>query len=131
MIEIKPLHVVGQDDRGATYDYHLENREDYVLIQRAAGSISGNAYHLEKNKNTNPKTFILLSGEIELSYRHIEQQQHEVVHIQQPSMIMIQPYVTHAVRAVTDMVMLECNSIQDLQDNRIRKAVDLGAQDAK
>ena len=122
-IKITPLNVVGQDERGATYDYSLNNRNDFILITRKAGSMSGNTYHTGKSPVTNPKTFVLLTGTIEFSYRHVDTKQHTTVVIDQPSIIEVSPMVTHSVGAVTDMIMLECNSIADIQNDRIREEV--------
>lgn len=122
-VHIQPLNLVGEDQRGKTYDYQLLNRVDYIFLIRKAGSISGNAYHAGKVANTNPKTFVLLSGKIEFLYRHIDESEHHMVVLEQPCIITVKPKVTHAVRAITDMSMLEANSIEDLRLDRERELV--------
>lgn len=122
-IIVTPLHLVGQDDRGATYDYSVRENSDYILIMRKQGSISGNTYHEGKNKATDPKTFVLISGEIELTFRHIDENQPQTMKISKPSVIAVQPFITHAMEAITDMIVLECNSIADIQNDRHRENV--------
>lgn len=122
-INIKPFHLIGSDERGGTFDFSIRQSEDFILITRKAGSMSGNTYHEGKNKGTNPKTFLLLSGEIQFNYRHIEEDAHQSVKIEAPATIEIQPFVTHSVEAITDMMILECNSISDIQNDRVRENV--------
>ena len=43
--------------------------------------------------------------------------------IQAPAVIEISPYVTHKVEALCDFILLECNSIKDIQNDRIRDEV--------
>ena len=125
VVRVTPIHQIGSDERGSTYDFHTKQTGDFVFLTRKAGSQSGNTYHEGKNPGTNPKTFILLSGSIELSYRHIESAEVYRLTISEPSIVEIQPYVTHAVNAVTDFMMLEANSIADIQQDRVRETVEV------
>jgi hypothetical protein len=122
-ISIKPLNKLGEDERGVTYNFKTKTTGDFIFLTRKAGSLSGNTYHEGKNKGTNPKTFILLSGSIEFSYRHVESTTITIEIISEPSIVEIQPFVTHAVKAITDITMLEANSIQDIQEDRVRESV--------
>lgn len=126
-IEIKPLHLIGEDERGATYDYSVRENSDYILIHRKQGTKSGNTFHKGVSLATNPKIFVLMSGSLMFSYRHVEHRVHESIFVDKPSIIMIQPLVTHAVEALTDIMILECNSIKDIQDDRYVEPVDLTA----
>jgi hypothetical protein len=122
-IKVTPINLVGKDERGATYDYSLPNRNDFIFISRKAGAESGNTYHEGKSAMTNPKIFVLLMGEIKFTYRHIEEDRHHEITIDTPSIIEIFPKVTHAVSAITDIGILECNSIADIVNDRQREAV--------
>jgi len=119
-IQITPLHVVGEDQRGRTLDFSIRESKDFILIERKAGALSGNSYHQGVSPRTNPKLFILLSGRIEFAYRHIEETTAHKRVIEQPSLIAVQPKVAHSVQALTDIIMLECNSIADIQNDRHR-----------
>ena len=122
-ITITPINKLGEDQRGATYDFKLRDVSDFIFIYRKQGSLSGNTYHEGKNRGTNPKTFVLLQGTIELSYREIGTEQVEQIVIEQPSIIEVQPMVTHAVKALSDYYILENNSIADIQQDRFRENV--------
>lgn len=89
-----------------------------MLIQRSAGSKSGNTYHEGVSPLVNPKIFILLQGEVEFSWRHIEAAEYEMAKVSAPAKIVIQPLVTHAMQAVTDILVLECNGLKDVENDR-------------
>lgn len=122
-INITPMHQLGKDERGSTHDYRIRPSADFILIKRKAGSVSGNSYHEGKAAAFNPKIFVLLDGTAEFTYRHIDDQDHSVTDVHGPAVVEIQPFVTHAVRALTDITLLECNSIADVQQDRIREDV--------
>lgn len=123
-IKITPLHLIGEDNRGSTYTYSLVDRKDFVLISRKAGTVSGNTYHEGKAPTINPKLFVLLSGQAEFSYRRVGEKTHKTVLIDKPSTIEVFPMVVHAVKAVSDVVFLECNSIADIENDRYRELVE-------
>jgi hypothetical protein len=85
--------------------------------------LSGNTYHEGENSATNPKMFILLTGKIILSYRKIGTDKKYTEIIEAPAVIEISPYVTHKVEALNDFTLLECNSIKDIQNDRIKEEV--------
>ena len=122
-ITVTPIHLIGEDERGATHDFTIRETTDFVLIHRKTGTMSGNTYHEGKSKGTNPKTFVLLSGKILFRYRHIEENHHHECTIDYPAIIEVKPLVIHSVEAMTDIAMLECNSILDIQADRTRKKV--------
>ena len=126
LIRVTLFNSVGADERGTTAEFSLPRKQDqFIFITRKKGTVSGNTYHEGKNKATNPKIFLLLSGKIIFSYRKIGEEQAITETVQSPAMIEIAPYVTHQVEVVEDIVMLECNSIADIQDDRIRENVEI------
>ena len=74
-------------------------------------------------KRTNPKTFLLLAGKIALSYRKIGDSERYRQEITAAAVVEVQPYVTHQIEALEDCIMLECNSIGDIQNDRVREEV--------
>ena len=124
-IKITPLYLIGEDERGSTYTYSLINRKDFVLISRKAGTVSGNTYHEGRASTINPKLFVLLSGQAEFSYRRVGENKHKTVLINKPSTIEVYPMVVHSVKAITDVVFLECNSIADIENDRYRELVEV------
>lgn len=124
LVRIKKPDVIGHDERGLTAEFSLPRKQDeFVFITRKGQSVSGNTYHEGKNTTTNPKMFILLSGDITFSYRKIGATEKYSELIQAPAVIEISPYVTHKVEALCDFILLECNSIKDIQNDRIREEV--------
>ncbi len=123
-VKITPLHEIGKDDRGSTATFSLpRTQSQFISIFRRAGSISGNTYHEGKNPGTNPKIFVLLQGTIHFSYRHKDEPNAQEITLANPSVIEITPFVTHQVEALSDILILECNSIDDIQKDRCKLAV--------
>ena len=123
-ISITPMNEIGRDNRGETFTYETRSNSMHIFLSRKKGTISGNTYHTGKSANTSPKMFVLLSGEIILSYRHINSNFHNSVKVEKPSVITVEPYVTHSVEAVTEILMIECNSIEDIQGDRVIENVE-------
>ena len=44
LVTIAPLNLVGEDERGKTYDFTIRETSDFIYIIRIAGSLSGNTY---------------------------------------------------------------------------------------
>lgn len=125
-VKITAFETVGQDNRGITCKFNLPRKQDqYIYITRKAGSLSGNTYHTGKNSGTSPKLFLLVSGEIKLLYRIIGSNIVLSKLIDKPCIIEILPMTTHKVEAITDIVMFECNSIENIQSDRIKENVEL------
>lgn len=122
-VVITSLNLVGAGERGNTYDFSLRETSDFIYITRIAGSMNGNTYHEGVSDKTNPKIFILLSGEIEFYYRHIEETELTTQKVTAPAKIEIQPKVTHAMKAITDITVLECNGFKDIANDRYRLSV--------
>lgn len=124
LVLINEFVFLGQDNRGLTSEFRLpRNQYEFIYITRKKGSVSGNTYHHGKKIATNPKIFILLGGKILLSYRKIGDVVKYQKEIITPSVIQISPYVTHKVEALEDFLILECNSIQDIQEDRTKEEV--------
>ena len=117
-VNVTKLNKIGEDERGSTFDFSIRETGDFVLCNRKKLSQSGNTYHEGKSSRTNPKIFVLVSGNIEFSYRQIDSAEPKTITIDCPSIIEIKPKVTHSVKALTDIIILECNSIADIQEDR-------------
>lgn len=124
LVNIKSFNVLGSDPKGITAEFSLPRKQsDFIFLTRSTGSISGHTYHEGKNEGTNPKTFILAVGEIEFEYRDINQTKKNTTRVIAPSLIEVMPNVVHSVKALTDIVIFECNSISDIQQDRIKEEV--------
>lgn len=123
-VTISQFNTIGSDDRGLTANFSLPNQRDqFIYITRKSGTVSGNTYHTGKSVMTDPKIFLLLSGSIKFSYRHIDNTTSQTVTVNAPAKIEIPPYITHRVETITDSIFLECNALTDIEDDRIRLPV--------
>ncbi len=116
---ITPIDVLGSDERGQTLTFETPRHCKYLLVKRRAGTISGNHYHEGSLPATNPKTYFLCDGTMELIYRSLSDGIIERRLIDCPSRVDIYPYTVHAVRAATDITLMECLSIDELQRDRV------------
>jgi hypothetical protein len=124
LVQIKTFTMIADDARGVTAEFSLPRKQDnFVFLIRKAGSISGNTYHHGKTPATNPKVITLLTGKIRFSYRKIGTHDKHSEMIEAPAVIEVSPLVTHNVEALTDCMFLDCNSIQDIKDDRVREDV--------
>ncbi len=124
LVHIEKFKQLCEDERGITSEFSLPTpRENFIFITRKSGTVSGNTYHEGKNPTTHPKIFLLLSGEIIFSYRKVKETNvfTELVHA--PAMIKVFSYVTHQIEVINDAIILECNSVMDIQNDRIKEAV--------
>ena len=126
LVKISEFLPIGEDSRGSTSKFSIPRKQDnYIYMTRKAGTLSGNTYHEGKSAATNPKIFLLLSGTIKLSYRKVGNDDLNSIEISHPSTIEIQPFVTHKIEAITDISILECNSIEDIKNDRFRENVEV------
>ncbi|MDF1758414.1 MAG: hypothetical protein P1U74_08990 [Legionellaceae bacterium] len=126
MVKIKSFKHVGQDELGVTKEFSLSRlQQEFVYISRKKGSLAGNSYHLGLTAATDPKTFLLLAGEMELSYRHLDSKDEQNVRVMAPALVEIQPKTIHSVLSLTDTIILECNAIADIQQDIIQETVEV------
>tara|TARA_B100001094_G_C18055677_1_gene732362 strand:+ start:455 stop:841 length:387 start_codon:yes stop_codon:yes gene_type:complete len=119
LVQVTPFNLLSSGERGATYDFALcRQQQEFIYLTRKKGSLSGNTYHEGLSQATQPKIFLLLQGTILLSYRKIETTTAYSQNIEAPAQIEIQPFVTHNVEAITDILMMECNAIADIEQDR-------------
>ena len=124
LVSIYSFNTIGNDERGCTLGFNIPRKQsDFLFITRKANSLSGNTYHEGKNSGTNPKVFIFISGKIKLSYRKVGTKKVYVNIIDKPSIIKVIPFVIHNIEVIEDAIFLECNSITDLQNDKIFELV--------
>lgn len=124
LVRVKKFDVIGHDERGLTAEFSLPRKQaEFVFITRKENSVSGNTWHEGKSSATDPKVFVLLSGDITFSYRKIGTGEKYSECIQAPALIEVSPNVTHKVDALSDIILLECNSLKDIQQDRTREEV--------
>ena len=123
-VKISKMNVVSEDHRGITAELNLpRHQSNFIYITRQQNTLSGNVYHEGKIDNMRPKILILLSGKINFIYRNLNETQITSREVISPSIIEIDPYVVHKVEAVEDFIALECFSIHDMEQDRIKQDV--------
>ncbi|MBU2897760.1 polysaccharide biosynthesis C-terminal domain-containing protein [Vibrio hepatarius] len=123
MITVKPFNVISNDERGETKSFKVKDYGEFIYITRKKGSLCGNTYHKGQNEGTRLKTFVLLQGEVTVHYRHINSEKSESLKVIAPSVIEIEPLIVHNMHVENDIVILENNSINDIQEDVIRETV--------
>jgi hypothetical protein len=113
MIKVEPLITQMQNERGTNYSYMHDRNGTQLLIFRNAGSISGRHYHKGFSSTKNPEILMLLSGKCTLNCFHIETHEKISIDIDFPAKIYISALVWHEVIALTDICMIEMNSIEE------------------
>lgn len=124
LISIIKFDLVGNDERGITSAFTLPRAQsEFMFLTRKAGSLSGNTYHRGTCAGTNPKTFILVFGVIKISYRKVGNKEVFVNVADEPSTILVSPEVVHKIEVIEDAIFMECNSVADLQFDRVKELV--------
>jgi dTDP-4-dehydrorhamnose 3,5-epimerase-like enzyme len=80
---------------------------------RKQGSISGNHWHKGVSAAKNPESLLLISGSISLVFKHMETGEEEEIKTEGPKLIKIMPNVLHTLKAETDLIFLEFNSLKE------------------
>ena len=113
MYEIQDLKHLSSNESGATYELDAILSEGYLLAIRKKGSISGNHWHIGDSAAKNPENLLLISGSISLELKHIVSRETKEIELSGPKLIKIWPNVLHTVKAQTDLIFLEFNSLEE------------------
>lgn len=111
-VNIIPYSTLGADDRGVTTEFPIERLGNAMFVFRKAGTISGNHYHKGIEPNKNPEILWILHGEINFAYRQLHEENWQELIVKAPSKIEINAGVWHTITAITDISMLELNSLE-------------------
>ncbi|MGK0406409.1 MAG: hypothetical protein ACJAZH_000220 [Roseivirga sp.] len=113
MYEIQDLKHLSSNESGATYELGAILSEGYLLATRKKGSISGNHWHIGASAAKNPENLLLISGSISLELRHVVSKETKEIKLLGPKLIKIWPNVLHTLKAETDLIFLEFNSLEE------------------
>lgn len=112
-IQVSTIDVKAIDDRGALHYFSTDRTGEFLLVYRNAGTISGQHYHNGLSIGKNPEEMLLLQGEIILNWKDIQTQTIGTLNIKSPSRVIIPAKIWHEVKAITDIVFIELNSLKD------------------
>lgn len=112
-LEIFDLELIGEGEKGATHTFHNDRTGKFILGTRKAGTFNGNHFHTGKEANKNPEIFILLKGKVRFQTKDLNTGEMGEAVLEAPLRIHILPYCWHAVTAISEIVFLELNSINE------------------
>lgn len=115
-VEIIDLRLVKDDHRGITFEFDNRQVSKMLLLKRKQGSISGGHYHTGANKLKDPETILLIDGTAEFIFKDVKTGDEQKEKISKPAMIKIAPYIKHTIIALTDIILIDMNSIKDDDD---------------
>jgi hypothetical protein len=119
-VTITPINLKAADERGALHYFSTERTEEFLLVYRNAGSISGQHYHKGIKVGKNPEDMLLVQGKASLHWKDLNTNKEETVELIAPIRVLIQPNVWHALTAITDIVFVELNSLADGSEDTYR-----------
>lgn len=119
-IQVSAIDVKALDERGALHYFSTDRSGEFLLVYRNAGTISGQHYHNGLHKGKNPEEMLLVHGEIILNWRDIQTEEIGTLNIKAPSRVIIPAKIWHEVKAITDIVFIELNSLKDGSEDTYR-----------
>ncbi len=112
-VYVSPIEIKAIDERGALHYFKTDRSGEFLLVYRNAGAISGQHYHKGKSKYKNPEDMLLVQGTIQLHWKDLITKQEATVEVIAPSRVLIPAGIWHEVKAITDIVFIELNSLAD------------------
>lgn len=112
-VSVSPISVKAIDERGALHYFNTDRTGEFLLVYRNEGTISGQHYHSGVSANKNPEDMLLVKGNIELHWKDLKSELEETIQINAPSRVLIPAGIWHEVKALTDIVFIELNSLVD------------------
>ncbi|PTM05883.1 MAG: hypothetical protein DA405_02180 [Bacteroidetes bacterium] len=113
MYELVALKELSSNESGSTHEFAAIQSEGYLLARRKAGTLSGNHYHKGESLAKNPESLVLVQGRVKLSVKSLETGDNEERVIDSPIIIRIKPKVIHTLEALTDIIFIEFNSLEE------------------
>ena len=110
-VSVSTIDVKAIDERGALHYFNTDRTGEFLLVYRKAGTISGQHYHKGKSPGKNPEEMLLLQGSITMNWKNLETNVSDTITIEAPSRVIIEANVWHEVKALTDIIFIELNSL--------------------
>jgi quercetin dioxygenase-like cupin family protein len=119
-VSVSIIDVKAIDERGALHYFSTNRTGEFLLVYRKAGSISGQHYHKGKSVGKNPEEMLLLQGSITMNWKNLETNITDTITIEAPSRVIIEANVWHEVKALTDIIFIELNSLAEGSEDTYR-----------
>ena len=119
-VTISKIEVKAIDERGALHYFSTNRSGEFLLVYRKAGSVSGQHYHTGKSAGKNPEEMLLVQGTLTMNWKNLGTGETGTVNIEAPSRVVIQANIWHEVKALTDIIFIELNSLEDGSEDTYR-----------
>lgn len=119
-VSVSKIDVKAIDERGALHYFSTNRTGEFLLVYRKAGTISGQHYHKGKSPGKNPEEMLLVQGSIHMEWKNLLTEAKGNLTIEAPSRVIIEANVWHEVKALTDIIFLELNSLAEGSEDTYR-----------
>ncbi len=119
-VTISKIEVKAIDERGALHYFSTNRSGEFLLVYRKAESVSGQHYHTGKSAGKNPEEMLLVQGTLTMNWKNLGTGETGTVNIEAPSRVVIQANIWHEVKALTDIIFIELNSLVDGSEDTYR-----------
>ena len=119
-VSVSTIDVKAIDERGALHYFSTNRTGEFLLVYRKAGTISGQHYHKGKSPGKNPEEMLLVQGSITMNWKNLETNVSDTITIEAPSRVIIEANVWHEVKALTDIIFIELNSLVEGSEDTYR-----------
>ena len=119
-VSVSKIDVKAIDERGALHYFSTNRTGEFLLVYRNAGTISGQHYHKGKSAGKNPEEMLLVKGSILMEWKNLLTEEKGSLTIEAPSRVIIEANVWHEVKALTDIIFIELNSLAEGSEDTYR-----------
>ncbi len=119
-VSVSKIDVKAIDERGALHYFSTNRTGEFLLVYRNAGTISGQHYHKGKSLGKNPEEMLLVQGSIHMEWKNLLTEEKGNLTIEAPSRVIIEANVWHEVKALTDIIFIELNSLAEGSEDTYR-----------
>ena len=119
-VSVSTIDVKAIDERGALHYFSTNRTGEFLLVYRNAGTISGQHYHKGKSPGKDPEEMLLVQGAIQMEWKNLLTEEKGNLTIEAPSRVIIEANVWHEVKAMTDIIFLELNSLAEGSEDTYR-----------
>jgi len=119
-VSVSTIDVKAIDERGALHYFSTNRSGEFLLVYRKAGTISGQHYHKGKSPGKNPEEMLLVQGSITMNWKNLGTEEQGTITIEAPSRVIIEANVWHEVKALTDIIFIELNSLVEGSEDTYR-----------
>ena len=119
-VSVSKIEVKAIDERGALHYFSTNRTGEFLLVYRKAGTISGQHYHKGNSAGKNPEEMLLVQGSLTMNWKNLETNASDTINIEAPSRVIIEVNVWHEVKALTDIIFIELNSLAEGNEDTYR-----------